>query len=74
VVAIVVVVLGLFPVLVAVLLPVVLLSVAVGWYYQKCSQEMKRLDSTTRSPIYHEFAVHRRCCCCCGCACAEKGW
>ena len=53
--AIVLVIVGTFPPMCAVLLPVVAVSGGVGWVYQRTSQELKRLDSTTRSPIYQAF-------------------
>lgn len=38
------------------MIPVLLASAYVGWGYQKSAQELKRLDSVTRSPIYSHFA------------------
>lgn len=38
------------------ILPVLLASAYVGWAYQRSAQELKRLDSVTRSPIYSHFA------------------
>lgn len=44
------------PPLVLGMLPILLASAYVGWAYQKSAQELKRLDSVTRSPIYSHFA------------------
>uniref|UniRef100_A0A7S2HWI2 Uncharacterized protein n=1 Tax=Octactis speculum TaxID=3111310 RepID=A0A7S2HWI2_9STRA len=56
VLAVVIVVLVIQPWTFVVMIPVVCLSLTYAHLYIQCARELKRLDSTTRSPIYGGFA------------------
>ena len=54
--AVVVVISGFLPVLLIVFFPVLFATAIVMKWYVRTARELKRLDSTTRSPVYSNFS------------------